>query len=295
LDIGGNIGVWGIILAARVPEGKVITFEPQQDMINILGTNILLNNVLNLATVRAFVGNSTGWSSISRVAVREDGAANYGAQSKEMLEQQSHGPSSYRVPNLRLDDEFNSKDGLLGGKCPSFIKMDIEGGELLALIGGRETLRVCQPVLFLEAECKWYYRSLFFFLHSLGYSIAWVVAPIVDISLPPHFERFVTDTYHNLMQLYISRNIIAVPRAFESVLKNSPILAYVDVLAEFESNPDTWFSLDDRTVKICHDASGECFRWAQPQESRKSDPAQNKFYCENSTINPDLVFLYKTL
>lgn len=72
---------------------------------------------------------------------------------------------------MRIDD--------LGLLTLGLLKLDIEGGEHAALIGGRETIERCRPVIVLETAVTTFKRShdsggqrLFGFLESLGYRAA---------------------------------------------------------------------------------------------------------------------------
>ena len=322
LDIGANVGVWSIAAARHLTSsggGSVVSFEPQQDLVNILGANLLLNGCGNVQVINAFVSNSTAPSEISRVESSSSSNSNssdsssssssssdstkkqtnYGAFSKRMLEASNVSEVqkfSYKIPNLRLDDLFVHRNGMFEGSCPQFIKMDIEAAELEALFGGTDMLRSCRPVLFIEAECKWQFRSMFGFLDALGYTLAWVLLPSVDPFFN-HYSRVVENTYENLMQLYMSRNIVAVRREQAEVLQQKPFFALIDLQGERKINPNTWHSLDDRDINICHMTSEKCFTWrmALEEPTYKSDPDRNIFYCNgDQLIDEEQVFLYKT-
>src|ERR1043166_6217492 len=57
LDVGANIGVHTLDLAAAVgPTGAVIAFEPQGFLHQILRTNILLNELVNVQAIHGALG-----------------------------------------------------------------------------------------------------------------------------------------------------------------------------------------------------------------------------------------------
>lgn len=72
---------------------------------------------------------------------------------------------------MRIDD--------LGLPTLGLLKLDIEGGELAALIGGRNTIERCKPAIVIETAMTTFKRSndsggqrLFGFIDSLGYRVA---------------------------------------------------------------------------------------------------------------------------
>ena len=64
---------------------------------------------------------------------------------------------SYRVPHETLDSLFYRQRRIRS--CPSFVKMDLENHEILALLGSRRMLRECQPILLVESGCRQNLRS----------------------------------------------------------------------------------------------------------------------------------------
>ena len=60
IDIGANIGAFSICAAKRVPRGRVIAFEPENDNYELLIRNATLNRLSNLTPVRAAVAGRSG-------------------------------------------------------------------------------------------------------------------------------------------------------------------------------------------------------------------------------------------
>ena len=337
LDIGSNVGVWSMFMSRIVgPMGTVMSFEPQLELQYHHAANILLNSIENTILVHAFVSNSTEYSEIFPVLRDWRMKINYGAMSKHDLEhsrsvesavdnptptQQHH--RHYKVQNARLDDLYVK--GIIS-KCPSFMKLDIEGGELEALIGGRLLLQQCFPVLFIEAECSWLLRSIvglldtignnntsfpcthyhpltqlslaIFTVNIVGYVVAWVILPHVDIDTT-HMGRFIPKTYKNFVQTYSSRNLLAVPRSDLTLVKYvyaHSKLEVIHVQAERGINPNTWFSLHEREVKVCpENANFLCFLWRRDQGGDTYNSTTNEFKCGKNVIEHHEVFYYETL
>src|SRR5260370_33566951 len=80
LEVGANIGVFTVPLARFVgPGGKVIAFEPQRIMFQMLCGNLALNAIDNVFAQRSAVGHSTGSITVPSVDYAKPG--NFGAVS----------------------------------------------------------------------------------------------------------------------------------------------------------------------------------------------------------------------
>jgi len=60
IDVGANIGAITVPLAKAVPDGLVISFEPQRITNQILGANAQLNSLSNVVVKRAGAGDEPG-------------------------------------------------------------------------------------------------------------------------------------------------------------------------------------------------------------------------------------------
>jgi FkbM family methyltransferase len=142
-DVGANIGYISLLLAQRVGErGKVYAFEALPDNLARLRTNLALNDlgenvvVIPAAVVdgerrmRFLIGPSGGMGKVDGSAGRED--IDY-----------SH---EVEVDGLSLDAFVFER----GNPLPQVVKMDIEGGEVLALPGMVRLLEQVRPLMLLE-------------------------------------------------------------------------------------------------------------------------------------------------
>jgi len=74
-------------------------------------------------------------------------------------------------------------DGIGLNRCPTLLKIDVEGMELAVLRGARATIARCRPVLFFENNCVRGSRDILAFATSpasrggLGMECHWVVEP----------------------------------------------------------------------------------------------------------------------
>lgn len=119
VDVGANIGAYTIPFAKLVTQtGRVISFEPQRIVSQLLTANVALNEVTNVGVFNAGVGNSNTPLEVPDVLYNIE--ANFGSIS---LVQSWSKASTSLVPQVQLDNVFVDE-------CPSLIKIDVEGMEL---------------------------------------------------------------------------------------------------------------------------------------------------------------------
>jgi len=130
LDIGAGFGETSLWFSKYVSEvGKVFTFEPSGYNFKILEENIRRNEVKNIEPVKAGVGKEEGEAAI------------LGAGGSAFVSDTNS--SGYRIPIATIDNFVRRKDL----QKVDFIKMDIEGMELEALLGAQETIKTYRPRL----------------------------------------------------------------------------------------------------------------------------------------------------
>lgn len=163
-DVGANIGYVTLMLSQAVgPAGQVFAFEALPANLERLSTNLKLNGlavrvkvvpgaVVDCAKpVRFLVGPSGGMG-------KAEGSA--GRQEVTYLQK-------VEVVGIGLD-EFVYQEG---NPVPQIIKMDIEGGEVLALPGMRRLLLEAQPLLLLELHGPESSRAAWENLKLAGYRL----------------------------------------------------------------------------------------------------------------------------
>jgi FkbM family methyltransferase len=147
-----------VIAAALVKDsGQVHAFEPMPQNVACLRRNLAQ---FRWAVAQPYaVGNVTGEVPI-HYSEKEAGWASIHDQ---------HGlgnlPCNSTVSVLRLDDwlQSNSVNRL------DFIKMDIEGSELDALLGARRMLSQFHPTIVAETKFGWNYNEIRQLLDAIGY------------------------------------------------------------------------------------------------------------------------------
>jgi FkbM family methyltransferase len=163
-DVGANIGYVSLLLARQVGEnGRVYAFEALPANLERLRTNLELNGVTDRVqvipaavvedahAVQFMVGPSGGM-----------GKAQGSAGRKEAIYSQA-----ITVPGLSLD-QFVYR---AGNPPPQVVKMDIEGGEVLAMPGMRRLLVEQKPLLLLVLHGPEAARAAWDCLAAAGYRI----------------------------------------------------------------------------------------------------------------------------
>jgi len=163
-DVGANIGYITTLLARTTGEnGKVYAFEALPENLNRLNENLALNalaeqvSVISAAIidqdrrVRFFLGPSGGMGKAEGSAGRQDYPYS----------------GDIEVEGISLDSfvylHNNSK--------PDAIKIDIEGGEVLALHGMQRLLSEARPLIFMEIHGPQAAETAWMGLKATGYRI----------------------------------------------------------------------------------------------------------------------------
>lgn len=161
-DLGANIGYISLLLARAVgPTGKVFAFEALPANQERLTSNLKLNSNENIKLVSSAVAEKSGETTFF---VHSSGGM--GKLSGSSGSDYNH-PNSINVEAISID-EFIFKDN---NSQPQLIKMDIEGGEVLALRGMSRLLKETRPVLLIELHSKHAAAAAWQTLHEANYSL----------------------------------------------------------------------------------------------------------------------------
>jgi len=119
LDIGANIGYYTLIFAKLVGKsGKVYAFEPEPSNLAILKKNIEINDYKNVKVIDKVVSNKNGIVRLY-IAKQNKGGHSICDKTNQYID----------VPSIKLDN-----NNFLNEKI-DFIKIDVEGAEMLVLDG----------------------------------------------------------------------------------------------------------------------------------------------------------------
>jgi FkbM family methyltransferase len=137
VDVGAHIGSFLSLLLKQAPKGQHIAFEPSRSKSEWLkkrfpAVDVVASAVADEPGSARFV-EDTERPGFSHLEFKGDGLPDT---------QNAHTPT-YEVSICRLDD-------ILSGRRVDLIKLDIEGGELLALRGTKQQIARCQPSIIFE-------------------------------------------------------------------------------------------------------------------------------------------------
>ncbi|MCG2666079.1 FkbM family methyltransferase [Bradyrhizobium sp. CCBAU 11434] len=168
IDCGANIGVHTIEWASAMTGwGSVIAVEAQERIYYALAGNIAINNCFNALAVHAAVSSEPGTMQVPNPNYFTP--SSFGSlelrprPSNEFIGQEiDYTNNTVLVRKMTLDE--------LNLPRVDFIKIDIEGMEMEALTGARETVRAHRPILLIE-KIKTDLRQLEQWLDDNGYRL----------------------------------------------------------------------------------------------------------------------------
>ena len=162
-DVGANIGYISLMAARLVgTNAKVFAFEALPANITRLDQNVVLNDLQGrVRVVHAAVVGKEGEVSFFTHASGAMGKAQGSAGRDE------HYSQTIKVKGITLDDFIYTR----GNPVPALIKMDIEGGEGMALAGMPRLLKEDKPLLLIELHGQEAARQVWDILNASGYEL----------------------------------------------------------------------------------------------------------------------------
>ena len=137
VDLGANIGYFSLLSAALVgPSGSVLAVEPNPANARMLEASRALNGFGHVTVAQVAAGRDTGLLVLN--ASHSNGTTAPAPDDIDRL------LAAVTVPAVRLDALVPADRRI------DLIKVDVEGAEYNALLGGRETIARCRPAIISE-------------------------------------------------------------------------------------------------------------------------------------------------
>jgi FkbM family methyltransferase len=148
LDVGAHVGGHSVMFAKINPSARIMAFEPQQQLFILLHQNVTLNHLTNQVELhQRAVGHRVGPARLaSYIHDGYNAPVCYDGNRPLNLGGLQLGNSGEPVKMWTID-------ALMLDKC-DFIKMDVEGSEILVLHGARRTIKQFKPVILFECTDK---------------------------------------------------------------------------------------------------------------------------------------------
>lgn len=153
-DVGANVGFYTILASVLVgPRGRVISFEPLPRNLAYLRGHVALNRCSNVTVVEAAVGEASG---------------------PGLFKEVPNPSAGHIVVDEGFPIQVVSLDDLVARGTvppPDYMKIDVEGAELLALMGARRVLIEHRPTVFLAVHGTSLKERCWEFLSTLGFDL----------------------------------------------------------------------------------------------------------------------------
>jgi FkbM family methyltransferase len=162
-DVGANIGYVTLMITKLTGEmGKVYAFEALPDNVERLRRNVELNGFNDRVSI--FPGAVAAGAGEVKFLVHFSGGMGKAAGSAGRNEQYLR---EITVPCISLDEFVFAQ----GNPPPQAVKMDIEGGEVMALPGMTRVLAEARPLMLMELHGPESARAAWDALTAAGYTI----------------------------------------------------------------------------------------------------------------------------
>lgn len=180
LEIGANYGQMSVVLSRYISEqgnGRVYSFEAEPFVGEILKSNIAVNKCSNVQVILGAVFNKAG----EKVIFPEPDLIKFPSYGSYGIDPQA---STGREVETLTIDSLGIKDFI------SFIKIDIQGSDLFALQGAKETILKNKPAMIFEYEEQFQdqfntsFNDYVDFVRSVGYTFAGTFMDINYLVLP---------------------------------------------------------------------------------------------------------------
>jgi FkbM family methyltransferase len=157
-DIGANVGVFTIAAASVANKGSVLSVEPDIWLAGLIQrtANLTGNKKKDIRVLPAAISE---YNSVATLIIAKRGRASNRLGGTSGKSQMGGIRNTQYVPTITIDNllKFFPK--------PDFIKIDVEGAELLAIRGAAEVISSVRPIFYIEvrkrysSEIKKFFRT----------------------------------------------------------------------------------------------------------------------------------------
>lgn len=160
-DIGANCGVFSFAAATMSQTGNIFAFEADTFLVEVIKSSRRLNGMKNVQAIPIAIAAEDGFAEFQ---IAERGRASNSLSSAGGHSQMGGVRDSFLVPTLSGESVRKYL-----GSGPQFIKIDVEGAELMVINGLIDVLKNERPFVYVElgAESK---ADVINLLSDLGYS-----------------------------------------------------------------------------------------------------------------------------
>ncbi len=142
LDIGSNFGYYSMLIASRAPKATIYAFEPHSVSYAALDRHRQMNHYDQVKPQRIALSDSEGSLRLVVPPSVNGGIGHLETGGGDV----AAGHQIEDVQTMPLDS-FASRNAI---DRVDFIKIDVEGAELMVLDGARETIARCRPKMLIE-------------------------------------------------------------------------------------------------------------------------------------------------
>lgn len=148
IDVGANIGTYATWVAKAYPAGKIICFEPQRAVFQILCGNMALNNIENVYAFNYALGKENNVIKFNEPDYSKSN--NYGSfsllKNEIDITELKHQVDCYSLDNFLKKYNIDKID---------FLKIDCEGMDFDVLYGAKNIIQHCKPKILIEYKTDW--------------------------------------------------------------------------------------------------------------------------------------------
>jgi FkbM family methyltransferase len=185
-DIGANVGVFALGAASVAKRGSVLAVEADVWLAQLIRKSLQLkgNRILRLQVLPCAIADRNG---VAKFLISNRGRASNALETAGGRSQSGGIRETVTVPTLTLDTLLDFFDS------PSFVKIDVEGAEAMALRGACRLLSEVRPTIYIEVgrDANDEVSSIF---HNAAYEL-------FDGSIPIHEQRPVGSCTYNTLAI----------------------------------------------------------------------------------------------